>query len=147
MSLIQPKQVQIKTQEGVEKTYTLSKFDAISGREILTQYPISAIPKLGDYKTNKEMMLKILSFVEVTTDAGTQQRLTTEALIQSHVPDWETLARIEAGMVEYNCSFFGNGRASTFFEGIAQKVPALITKMLTDLSAQSSRKDAPPSTN
>lgn len=143
--MIQPKEITIETQDGKSRAFVLSKFPAIQGREIIAKYPLSAMPKLGDYEVNEETMLKLMSFVAVPRETGEPLRLTTRALVDNHVGDWETLARVEMAMMEYNCSFFGNGRASTFFEVIAQKAQALISRTLTDLSAQSSPKRSPRS--
>jgi len=142
--MLEPKDITIKTQAGADKVYILSKFPAVAGREIVAKYPLSGMPKIGDYGVNEETMLKLMAYVAVKTEAG-EQALTTRALVDNHVPDWETLARLEVAMMEYNCSFFGNGRASTFFEGIAQKLPALIQKILTDSLRQSLEKSSPPS--
>lgn len=138
--MIQPKEITIKAQDGREIVFVLSKFPAIQGREIIAKYPLSAMPKLGDYDVNEETMLKLMSFVAVTRKDGEPLRLVTRALVDNHVPDWETLARLEMGMMEYNCSFFGDGRGSTFFEVIAQKAQVWISQMLMGLSAQSSQK-------
>lgn len=146
-NLLEPKDITIQTQSGAEKTFVLSKFPALAGREIVAKYPLSAMPKIGDYEVNEQTMLKLMNHVGVKTDNGNVIRLSTTELYNNHVPDWETSAKIEWAMMEYNCSFFANGRSSSFFEAIAQKVPVLITKILTDLSAQSSRKEKQPSTN
>lgn len=143
---IQPKEITIKTQAGDERTYIISKMPAIPAREIISQYPITGMPKIGDYKANETIMLKLMSYVAVQTATG-QQELSTQALVNNHVPDWETLGRLEMAMMEYNCSFFRNGVASTFFEAIAQKLPEQITRILTALSAQSSQTEKQPSTN
>jgi hypothetical protein len=145
--MIKPKQISLQTMDGDTREYTISRIPAVQAREIVSQYPVSAVPKIGDYKVNEAMMLKILSYVTVTTDAGTELALTNKTLIDNHVPDWETLARIEMAMVEYNTSFFSNGKSSSFFENIGQKAQVLITKTLTDLLAQSSQGKEPPSTN
>lgn len=136
--MIQPKETPIKTLDGTEKTFVLHKFPAVQGREIIAKYPLSAMPKLGDYAVNEETMLKLMCFVGVPRGDGAPLMLTTRALVDNHVPEWETLARIELAMLEYNTSFFANGRASTFFDVIAQKAQALLSKTLTDLSGQSS---------
>lgn len=145
--LLQPKEVTVKTQEGSERVYILSKLDAISGRELVAQYPVSMLPKVGDYEVNEKMMQKLLSHVAVKMPDGTELCLTTKDLIRNHVPDWETLARLEIGMVEYNCSFFKTGLTSVISKTFQEKAHQFISKILTDLLAQSSRKDAPPSTN
>jgi hypothetical protein len=140
-ALLEPKEITVKTQSGVEKTFIISKFPAIAGREIITKYPVSNMPKVGDYSVSEETMLKLMAFVAVPIADATPQPLSNRALVDNHIPDWETLCKIEAAMLEYNCSFFGNGLALNFFQGIAQKAQALITQTLTDLSAQSSAKE------
>lgn len=137
--LLQPKTQSIKLADGTEKEFILSKFPAVEGREIVTQYPLSAIPKLGDYKVNEEIMLKMLSYVAVPTEGG-QLVLSTKALVNNHVPDFEALIRLEAAMLEYNCSFFGNGSASNFLEIIVTKARALISQTLTDSLGQLSKR-------
>lgn len=130
------------------KVYTLSKFPAVAGREIITQYPTSAVPKLGDYRTNETIMLKIMCFVGVKIEGmPVPLMLTTPILVDNHVKSWETLMAIEWAMMEYNCSFFQNGRLSTFFADIAQKLPAWISQMLIRLLADLSKVSKPPLEN
>lgn len=148
--MLSPIEKEIECADGSKKTFILSKFPALAGREIITQYPLTAMPKVGDYKSNESVMMKMMEYVGVPhpTDATVAPTmLKSAALIDNHVPDFECLMRLEAAMLEHNCSFFGNGRASTFFETITQKALALISKTLTDLSAQSSRQVKPVSTN
>lgn len=149
MELIKPQQIEVKTRDGETRTYFVSRFPATYGREIIAKYPLSAMPKLGDYAVNEETMLKLMGYVAVPhpETGGPGMRLSTRALVDNHVPDWEALARIEVAMMEYNVSFFGNGRASTFFEGFAKKAQAWISKTLMDSLAQSSPKGKPPFTN
>lgn len=136
--MIEPKQIKVTTQSGAEKEYIISKFPAIQGREIIAKYPLSAMPKLGDYEVNEETMLKLMCFVAVPTDSGPLQ-LTTRALVDNHFPDWETLAKVEVAMMEYNCSFFAKGMISGFLDRITAKIPAVAQSILTHLSAASSK--------
>lgn len=133
--MIEPKEFEVNG-----KTFILSKFPAVQGREIVAKYPLSAMPKLGDYAVNEETMLKLMSFVGVPRESGEPLALTTRGLVDNHCKDWETLAKIEMAMMEYNCSFFGNGKGSTFLEAIAAKAQAFLSRTLMDLSAQSSPK-------
>lgn len=144
LELREPKEITIPDQNGNDRAYTISKFPAIAGREIVTQYPLTALPKVGEYSTNEALMLKLLGYVAVKTSKGTSERLRTRELIDNHVPDYETLMRLEGEMMAYNCSFFLNGRASTFLGALAQKVPPLITKILMALSEQSPPAEKPP---
>ena len=135
---IQPKELEI---DG--KVYTLSKFPAVAGREIVALYPLSGLPKLGDYKVNEETMLKLMAHVYIRLGEALQP-LNNRTLIDNHVPSWEALAQLEMAMMEYNCSFFQNARLSTFLGDIAQKLPEWISKTLTALSAQSSQTSKQP---
>lgn len=141
--LLEPKEVEIPLPDGSKKTYVISKFPATVGREICTQYPLSAVPKLGEYARNAELGRQLMCYVGIPGAApgGEALMLKSEQLINNHVPDFETLLRIEMTMMEYNCSFFALGKASSYFEMLVAKVQVLVMKMLTDFSAQSSKKD------
>lgn len=129
------------------KVFTLHKFTVRAGREIMSQYPLSAIPKLGDYTVNETLALKIMNFVAVKTDAGTMIPLTTWDLIDNHVPSWEAQFKIELAMVEYNFHFFQQGGVSTLLEGFTQMLPQWIAKILTQWSQLSSQTEKPLSEN
>ena len=140
VNLIQPKKISVSGQDGSEKEFIISKFPALDGREIVSQYTVSAIPKIGEYKTNETMALKMLSFAAVEIGEGDHkmtQRLITRELVNSHVPDFEMLIRLEKAILEYNVSFFTDGRASTFFDAIAQKAQALLIQIATQSKPQS----------
>lgn len=142
-ALLQPKEVEVELPDGSTKTYVISKFPATVGREICTQYPLSAVPKIGEYGRNAELGEQLMCYVGVPGigAGGEPLMLKSTALINNHVPDFETLIRIEFIMMEYNCSFFARGKASNYFEMLVAKVQVLVMKMLTDFSAQSSKKD------
>ena len=145
MTLLEPKRVTIKCMDGTEREFVISKFPALAGREIVTQYLPTAAPKVGEYGANELLLLKMMAFVAAITPDGGEVRLTTRALVDNHVPDYEALMRLEAEMFEYNCSFFGSGAASTFFAGIERRATEWITRTLTALSQQSSAKGSPAS--
>lgn len=132
MELLQESQIELSG-----KVYNLGKFPATVGREILTQYPTSALPKLGDYKINEELMLRLMSYVSVETEKG-PLRLSTRALVDNHIGSAEDLMRLEWAMMEKNFAFFANGKASGFLSGLGDQVQALILKTLTNFSPPSS---------
>jgi hypothetical protein len=141
--MIEPKEIEI---DG--KKFILSKFPAIAGREIVARYTGSALPKLGDYKINEEIMHKMMSYVGIKlNEHSSPLMLVTPALIDNHTGNWETLGKLEIAMMEYNCSFFLSGRVSTFFQDIAQKIPESISKILIHLSQQLSQTEKQHSTN
>jgi hypothetical protein len=135
MALLEPKEVIVKTLNGDDKTYILSKFPAIAGREIIAGYPLTGIPKIGEYKANEEIMLKLMCYVAVSIPSGPLP-LSTRALVDNHVPDYETLVKLEMEMMKYNTSFFGKGEVSNFLATIAKKVLVSISPTLIPLSAQ-----------
>ena len=137
--MIEPKEITID-----DKVFILSKFPAIAGREIVAKYVASGLPKVGDYKVNEETMFKLMAFVAVPLPTGAKIQLTSQALIDNHTGNWETLGKVEIAMMEYNCSFFQNGRVSTFLNDVAQKLPSWISKTLMALSAQSSQTEKQP---
>jgi hypothetical protein len=139
--MLQPKQIEVNG-----KKFIIHKFPAIEGREIICNYPLTSIPKVSEYKTNQEVMLKLMKYVSVPINDITVA-LSNSELVNQHAGDWETLMKLEAAVIEYNCSFFQNGLASTFLSGLAQKVPAWITKTLTDSLGQFSLKNKPPSSS
>ena len=130
--MIEPKEIKVAGIDGAEKAYIISKLPATVGREVVAQYPVSAMPKVGDYQVNEQIMLKLMKHVAVVTDNGTELTLSTKALIDNHCADWQVLAKLEMAMLEYNTSFFGDGKVSKLLDGFAETVPALITKILTD---------------
>lgn len=142
MALLEPKDLSLTDAKGVARTFVLSKFPAVAGREIVTQYPPSAAPKIGDYYRNEELMLKLMGFVGVRIEGRDEPIvLSTQALIDNHVGDFETLLRIEMAMMEYNCSFFANGKMSGLFDRLGTKLRELITQTLMDFSQQYKAKD------
>lgn len=140
--LIKPKEVEIKDFEGNLKTYIISRLPAITSREILAKYPVSNIPKLGEYSVSEEAMLKLMSFVAVPV-AGRDEplRLTTRSLIDNHVPDGESLLRLEYAMLEHNYSFFGQGGLSNSVAKLIKTHLPLIMQTLTDSLPPSLARD------
>ena len=145
--LLKPKSFEATTLDGEARVFWISRLPATLGREIVAVYPMSALPKIGDYAVNEATMLKMLAHVAVEIAPGNFQRLTTRALVDNHTGDWECLFAVERAMLAYNTSFFQNGKISDIFADIGQNLSRWISKTLTDLLAASSRQGKPPSTN
>lgn len=135
--LIKPKDVSVKDIDGNEKAFVVSRFPAVAGREIVSKYPLSALPKLGDYAVNEETMLKAMAYVGVPTVQDEIQMLTTRALVDSHVTDFEMLMRLEAEVLGHNTSFFQQGKTSAFFAAFGKNLRGWISSTLTDLLVES----------
>lgn len=145
--LLSPKDLTVNDQDGNPRTYIMSKFPATVGRELVSNYLTSSIPKVGEYTTNAAMMLKLMSYVAVPVKGGQPLRLVTEALVNNHVPDWETLTSIEIEVMRYNSSFFLHEKISTFFDVIMERLTQKVTEILTGSLRQSSILAKPPSKN
>ena len=145
--LLQPKETAYTDHTGKDHKFILSKFPAVEGREILCQWPLTALPKVGDYGANQEIMFKLMSYVAVPQKLGAPLRLVTKELINNHAPDAALLMSIERDMFKYNFGFFLEERALTFFERLMQMIDSKISSMLTDSLLRSSPTEKPPSTN
>lgn len=128
--MIEPKTFVVKTPGGAERTFILTKFPAIAGREIIAKYPVSNIPKVGEYPQSEEVMLKLMAFVAVQPAEGAPIMLSTAALVDNHVGDAISLMTIEAAMLEYNFGFFARAKLSGFLESFAPKAAAWISQTL-----------------
>lgn len=132
--LIKPKDVTVKDLDGNEVTFTISRFPTVAGREITTQYPVSSVPKLGDYKINEDLMRRMMGYVEAYKPDGGKIRLTTDALINNHVPDANAQLCLEWEVMGYNTNFFGAGKTLSFFTGLRGTLMESATSTLTALS-------------
>lgn len=142
MDLIKPEEITVKDSDGGEKQFVISKLPATVCREILAKYPVSNIPKLGEYQASADAMKLLMSYVAVRVgDDGREQRLTSAALIDNHVTDGEQLLRIEFAMLEKNTSFFGRGNPSGFLDGLLKKYLPLIIQTVTDSLPPSLARD------
>lgn len=136
--LIKPTDVEIKDCDGNVKTFVISRLPAIPMREVMAKYPVSNIPKLGEYQASKDVMKLLMSYVAVRVDDGREITLSNEALINNHIVDGEQLLRLEYAMLQYNTSFFGQGDISTFLTGlIAKHLPSIIQTVTASLHASS----------
>jgi hypothetical protein len=140
MELIKPKEVELKDIDGNLKTFIISRLPAVAAREILAKYPVSNIPKLGEYQASADAMKLLMSYVGVQLSGGVQ-RLTTADLINNHVADGEQLLRLEFAMLEYNTSFFGNGGPSGLVETLIKKYLPLTIQTLMDSLPPSLARD------
>jgi hypothetical protein len=153
--LIKPKPFTLTDMDGEVVDIILSRFPATVGREIAAKYPMSNMPKIGDYKVSHDTMIELMRHVAIPPKdpdgkplAGVEPvRLQTREMIDSHLHDAETLMKVEHAMLEYNFSFFQKGRISDFFEEFVQMMLGRITATLTPSSAQSSTPEGQPSTS
>ncbi|CUU68099.1 Uncharacterised protein [Campylobacter hyointestinalis subsp. hyointestinalis] len=135
MELIKPLEIKIKDIDGIEQTFIISRLNAMLGREVIAKYPLSSMPKIGDYETNKDTMLKLISHTQKVLSDGTKITLNSEALINNHITDGETLMKLEYEMLKYNISFLANGS----IQKLAQKIKEILPNIATRILSQSLR--------
>ena len=134
--MLEPKEFEI-----AGKTFVLSKFPATVGREIMMTYVPSGMPKVGDYATNEALMLKIMKYVGVMVEGRDEPlMLTTRQLVDNHIPDGETLMKLEFAMASHNFAFFNNGQLQGILQLAATKATDTVSKILTDLLPVLSQK-------
>lgn len=142
--MLQPKEIVLKTQDGDERTYKIHKVPAIPMREIVATYPVANMPKVGEYKVSEEIMLKLMAYVVAITADGHEIQLTSRALVDNHVPDWEVLARLEAQMIGYNVSFFKNaGNFASWTKSAETSIPKILSTLMASLQASSQTEKQP----
>ena len=140
MALIKAKEVTVTDLDGQEIKLTISRLPALTGREIIAKYPLSSIPKVGDYATNEETMLKMMSYVEAYKSDGTKILLNTMALINNHIPDGQTLLKAEWEMLKYNTDFLDKLGKSGIIDRLMAKIPTLAQSILTQSLKSLSKK-------
>lgn len=128
--LIKPQDVTVTDLDGEERTFIISRLPATVGREILAKYPVANAPKLGDYGVSSEAMRLMMKYVAIPREMGDPLCLTTQALIDNHVPDGQTLIKLEFEMLRYNCDFFGLGSNQDLAGSLIRKYLPLITSTL-----------------
>lgn len=103
--------------EVAGKKYVATKFRPTVGRRIVAGYPITMMPKVGNYDDNEALMVLLMSHVSVVTESGLLP-LTTIELINNHVPSWENLVEIEYKVLSFNCPFMSTDKLAPLTEMI-----------------------------
>lgn len=142
--MLEPKTIELKRQDGETRTFILHKVPAIPMRKIVAHYPVSNLPKLGDYAASEAIMLELIGNVIAVTPEGTQVPLVNRAAIDNHVKDWETLAKLEWAMLEYNVSFFANVKnSSSWTASLETWLPKILSTLTASLQASSQTEKQP----
>ena len=94
-----------------------------------------------------EIMLKLMSYVSVVMPDGSELPLSTQTLVDNHVPSAEALILLEREMFMYNYDFFQNGNASAFLNALEKRAMEKGSEILTTLLARLSQAAKQPSTN
>ena len=99
---------------------------------------------MGNYKTNEELMLKLMNYIEVVK-GDAHIRLSNQTLIDNHIPDAETLIKLEVTMIDYNTNFLKVANLSQKLGGFNATIQQLITQTLTRFAVSLSQSGKPHS--
>ena len=118
INFLEPKEVEIEDKVANKKhTYIISKIPAFQARTIMLQYvPTQLLNFNKDEAKVEEMIMKLLYYVGVKLEDGRVLRLETRDLINNHCPSFETIMQLEYQMIDYNTSFFKDGKGLTFLQ-------------------------------
>lgn len=141
LPLIKEKEIKVKSLDGDESTFFISRVPADVGRELFTQYVPTAMPKIGNYKENEKLMRKLIGYVEAVSPDGKRVRLDNDLTRNSYISDWEMLVTIEKEMVTHNTNFFNPAKLSGVLARFNQTLPERVMQMLTRFSEQLSAKN------
>ena len=136
INFLEPKEVEIEDKvANVKKTFVISKIPAFQARTIMLQYvPTQLMNFNKDEAKVEEMIMKLLFYVGVKLEDGRVLRLETRDLINNHCPSFETIIQLEGQMIDYNTSFFRDGKGLAFFQRLEALATEKITGILTVLS-------------
>lgn len=136
-TLLEPKEIEINGHK-----FIISKMPCTVAQEVIFNLPNGLIPIISDFKKAEEQAFKMLSYCErVYTDGRGSIPLISKAIIDNHVNDFDTLRKLEWECLQYNFSFFMDGRALNFLnEGISLAKSSL-SEILTDLLGKLSQQE------
>lgn len=145
INFLKPKEVEIEDKVANEKNmYVISKIPAFEAVSIFDQeLPALVVNMLNINKISKErikeLTLDIMKYVAIKKDDRLIP-LTTAALIDNHCPSFETINELLKQMINYNTSFFKDGKSLTFLQRLEALATEKITGILTHISEKLSTK-------
>lgn len=128
-TLLEPKTVEIN---GCK--FIISKMPCTTAQEVIFNMPAGLIPVISNFAKSEEQAFKMLKYTErVYSDGRPNVPLISKEIINNHVPDFDTLIKLEYECLQYNFDFFKDGRALNFLNAGLSHVQSSISEILTDL--------------
>lgn len=138
--LLEPKEIEINGYK-----FIISKMPCTVAQEVIFNLPTGLIPIISEFKKTEDQAFKMLSYCErVYTDGKSNVPLISKAIIDNHVPDFDTLIKLEYECLNYNFDFFTNGRALDFLNKGVSLAKSNILEILTDLLGKLSAQGVQP---
>ncbi|MBR3163751.1 hypothetical protein IKF15_00370 [Candidatus Saccharibacteria bacterium] len=126
------------------KRYRILPMDTFDGRKIMHQYPMTMLPKIGDYNENEELFRLLMRYVEVEVAPNVWQKLDTDELIKQHVSAKDTIV-LEREVVDLTTGFFSSGKLTSIAMGATEFFIQKIILTLTQLSGELLQAEKQPS--
>lgn len=127
--LLQPKEVEIN---GFK--FIISKMPCTVAQKVLCQLPSGIIPLISSFSKSEEQLFKMLSYCErVYTDGRANVPLVSKTIIDNHVPNFDTLYKLEWEALQYNFDFFEQGKLLNFLNEGLSLAESKASEILTDL--------------
>lgn len=126
--------LQAKTVEINGYKFIISKMPCTVAQEVIFKLPTGLIPLISQFSQSEEMALKMLSYCErVYADGQSNVRLISKALVDNHVPDFDTLIKLENECLQFNFDFFAQGKVLDFLNKGLSLAESKASGILTDL--------------
>lgn len=126
--LLEPKEIEINGYK-----FIISKMPCTVAQEVIFNLPTGLIPIISEFKKSEEQAFKMLAYCERVYTDKNNVPLKSKAIIDNHVPDFDTLIKLEYECLNYNFDFFGNGRALDFLNKGISLAKSNVSEILTDL--------------
>ena len=140
--LLNPTPLEVEGKDGVKRNYLLGDVPYLpDGREIASQFITTAVPKIGDYKLNEALSRKMFKYIAAVVDGSDPIILTTDALINNHVPDFITGIKLEEAMLERCLGFSVAGKLREYQGTWKNKGAGFLIKTLSQLSGALRKPD------
>ncbi len=128
LGLIEPKEIEING-----NTFIISKMPCTVAQEVLFKLPTGLMPFIKDFNQSQEMAFKMLWYCLRCYSDKEPIQLTSKALIDAHVPDFDTLIKLEKECVSYNFDFFQGGKVWDSLNKVVSLAESKASGILTDL--------------
>lgn len=133
--------------ETMGKVFRVLKMGVYDTRKVVMTYPLSLIPKLGDYAINESLSDLLMKYVEVEVSLPDGRKhwlkLENRQLVEQHVDPMQILP-LEIAVLDHTTGFFSSGK---FQDLVADQLIFLgrnVIEMLTQSLEQSSTADELP---
>ena len=126
--LLEPKNIVINGYK-----FVISKMPCTVAQEVLLRLPAGLLPLVKNFSQSEEMAFKMLSYCERCYEDKANVPLISKTVIDNHVPDFDTLIRLEQECIAYNYDFFQNGKVWTSLNKIVSLAESKASGILTDL--------------